>query len=342
LPFIGRGAPILLLLAVLSGCSTESHLPPPVAPTESRATGATRRQSANQGDTNNGQIHAGDPGIVVDGRPIPIDELEAHLREIAGAEVIADLVLSEKLRRELDRRGLVVTEADIEHERNNLVGAIQSEAATDPNTAEQLLADIRLQRGLGPSRFPALLERNAMLRRLARARIADAGEFITEEDVQRRYQVLHGKRYVARVITLATEREAGEVRRQLGDTPSLDTFAAMAVRVSTDASGIRGGSLEPISPLDPAYESIVRRSLDELEEGQASHVVAIEGGFAIFLLERTIPPSDKPLRELSDAIRADLELRQERVFMDRFAKELLAEASVTIFDRSLEWSWQAR
>jgi hypothetical protein len=60
------------------------------------------------------------------------------------------------------------------------------------------------------------------------------------------------------------------------------------------------------------------------------------------LLEEVLPPSETPLAEVSEKLRADLTSRQERVFMDRFAKELLSEASVTIFDRSLEWSWRTR
>jgi parvulin-like peptidyl-prolyl isomerase len=352
---IGRLASILVLLGVLApGCADQAHLPPvdPLAGAESRGVGDANPEGEPSSDPSQDRSEAAplherlrssdDPALVLDGRPIPMRVLSAQMHEIAGAEVLADVILTAKLERELDRRGLTISEQDIEDERARLISAIEDETGADPDSAARMLDDLREQRGLGPVRFPALLKRNAMLRQLARTRLAQEGEAITEEDIQRRYDILHGRRFAARVITLSTEREAANVRAQLGDAPTVDTFSAMAVRVSTDASGARGGSLEPISPRDPAYEAVVRKTLDGLEPGKASHVVALESGFAIFLLEEVLPPSETPLAEVSEKLRADLTSRQERVFMDRFAKELLSEASVTIFDRSLEWSWRTR
>src|SRR5690606_4192657 len=142
----------------------------------------------------------------------------------------------------------------------------------DEEQTGRLIAALRESRGLGDRRFAALLERNARLRRLAEERVR-----VSPEDVELAYRIRYGPRFRARVLLVRTERRAAEIRAELAAAEAglPGRFAEAAARWSVDPSGPRGGVVEPISPLDPAYPAAVRRLLPTMEVGQLSPVIAV-------------------------------------------------------------------
>ena len=122
-----------------------------------------------------------------------------------------------------------------------------------------------------------------------------------------------------------------------------ESFSALAAQVSTDVSGVRGGIIDPISPADPEYPSAIRSVLRELKPGEPSIPIALDNAYAIVLLDEIIrgaPPADSAAAEQS--LERDVRMQQERLLMNQYARRLLAEAKVTVLDRSLDWAWQRR
>jgi hypothetical protein len=268
------------------------------------------------------------------------DDLWDRLAERAGGEVLEEIILERRLDAELRRRGITLTDADVQAEQDSLLFLLMEGLPGDrPDEAERLIDQIRRSRGLGPVGYKAMLRRNAMLRRLVRDDVE-----ITEQAVARLFTVRHGPKVYARIIVLPSEREASELRRTLiADSPAESVeFAEAAMTHSRDATSARGGQIEPFSTSDPVYPASVRQAIDRMNPGELSPVIAIEAGFAILLLERRTEPDGVELEAARPQLMRELRLREERIRMQDLALELVDSTRMTPVDKSLGWSWQRR
>jgi parvulin-like peptidyl-prolyl isomerase len=275
---------------------------------------------------------------IIDGDLVARDDLYDLIAEAAGGQVLEEMILDRRLQAELSRRGQTISQADVDAETERLFFLIQGRVAADGDEAARVIEAARTARGLGPRRYRALLRRNAMLRRLVRDEVT-----IAEEDVQRLFEVRHGARVRARIIVVPTERDAAAARAEIAPADDLSVaFARVAMDRSTDASASRGGMIEPFSTRDPAYPLPAREALRQVNPGELTPVIALDTGFAIFLLEDRLDGDDATLEEERTSITRELRLRTERVLMQGLALELLGSSRVTIIDDSLGWSWQQR
>lgn len=278
---------------------------------------------------------------LVGDRPIALADLQAGLIEAAGAAMLEEQVLDAALANRLEAAQLAVTPHDIEHERELLRANIQSEARVDDAQAQQLLEQVRASRGLGPTRFEAMLRRNASLRALVRETIA-----ITPEQEAQEFALAFQPRIRARYFLHERESVVSTVRSQVlaAQSPSdrRRVLSDLAASQSQDSSAPRGGLLAPISPSDPSVPIAIRQALSRSAEGDVSDVLAVPGGFAIVLHDGQAPPDRVDTPDARDAVLASLRTRRERLAMDAEAQRLLREARVTILDASLEWAWQRR
>ncbi len=273
----------------------------------------------------------------VGGEPVTLQALLPLLYEAAGAEALEEYALDRALTRELDREGLRIDQEAVQQERRLLLEQLGNavEAPADSAQAAEALAQLRAQRGLGPSRFAALLWRTAALRALVQLRDPVT---ISESAIEQAYDMAYGERRVARVITLPTLTEAQQALEALQQGAD---FASLAATRSTDASAERGGLLEPLSRRDPAYPPAIRQALFALSPGRWSNPIAVEQGFAILKLERVIPAQNRPLEQVREQLVRDLTVRQERLRMDELARSLLQRVAPVALEDHLRWSWTA-
>jgi len=110
---------------------------------------------------------------MVNSQPITNEELWPILAEISGQQALEELMLTKLLEEIAHDFGWEITDADLQLELDNLIFTINQSA--DPQSTPVLIDTIRHRRGLGPSRFDALLRRNTILRRLLPA--TDTPEF---------------------------------------------------------------------------------------------------------------------------------------------------------------------
>lgn len=314
------GLLLLAALAATAGC----------APTS-----APRTQAAAPAPTR----PATTPVAIVAGREITWDELRPALAEAAGAAVLRETVLDGLIDRELSGRGLELSPADVDAERTILLDSVSQGARLDAAEAQRIIDNLRAQRGLGERRFAAQLRRSAGLRRLVAGTVT-----VTDEEVQRAFDLAHGPRLRARALVVADRARAAAVRDELQALPPERRAAALAdlaVKESTDGSAPRGGALDPISPADPTYPAAVRSALDALSPGELSPVIGTERGFAVLLLEGRDPADGTTLDAARERLRTQVRLAREREAMDGLATDLLRRAKVTVLDRGVAWSWDA-
>jgi len=266
---------------------------------------------------------------LVDGRAVRMSDLEPTLLELAGAEALGEVVLDRRLQQEAADRGLAISPADIERERELLRRTLSD----DPDEAVRLLERLRTRRGLGETRFPALLRRNALLRAMVRDRVE-----LNEASLRATFDMLHGEKYQPRLIVVDRLAEAEAIFDRLDNGAA---FADLAVAYSTDASAGRGGLLEPISPADPSYPKAIRDALKPMTPGDVSRPVMIDGGFAILRLERIVPPNGTRYDDVRARLVELTRRNQERILMEELARRLISEARITITDDTLEEAWEA-
>ncbi len=318
----------LVIAALLIGCASQ----PAPDRSDERETNRARRV-LTQTPTNTTAPSRGvsvSPPAAVNGTPITWDAMHTALVEGAGGVVLEEIVLDRLLSEEARRLGVRVERVDMEREERALLDSLAGVGSSGSETA--LLERLRRQRGLGPERYQALLRRTAIMRAIVAPDVN-----ITQQTLDLAHDVRFGEKRRARIITSPTLVEAETALRAIRRG---EPFAEAAVRLSTDASAARGGLIEPMSLADPSYPASVREAARDLQVGEVSPAVAIEGGYALLKLEEIIPartPAGGESMLLEDA-RAE----QERVLMTALARRLLNEASVSIFDPSLETAWRRR
>ncbi len=310
-------------IAIIAGCGAPPANPDP---------------SARQNQSSERNANTPRPAAIADGIEIPWSSLEKRLGELAGAQALEELVLDASLERELAERGWSVQDADVERERAMLRESIARDAGLDPSAAQAALERLRRQRGLGPSGYAALWKRNAALRKLV------AEEVRTDPvEVDRAATIMAAPSVIARVIVLATEREAADVRGGLLGEPDdlAERMGRMASARSLDASARAGGRVGPVSVLADTVPQALRSTLAALGPGELSGVVAVDNGYALVLVESRTPGRTPTPEDRAQADR-DVRARAERMGMERLARRLIEQARVTVMDESLAWSWAQR
>ncbi|MHC5007041.1 MAG: peptidylprolyl isomerase [Planctomycetota bacterium] len=270
------------------------------------------------------------PAALVEGRIVDWGELRPLLNEAAGSDVLAEVILDRMLARELHDAGILITAEELDAERALFYDTLSD----DPDVAARLARQVRARQGLGPTRLDRLLKRNAALRALVRDRVE-----INDEAVRRMYDIVHGPKRQARLIIAPTLNDA---QAAINRANAGELFADVAVDVSTDSSAARGGLLEPISRADASYPQAMREALWALVPGELSRPVFLSDNYAVLSLVRVVDGDGADFY----AVRPDLErlvrLNQERILMDELARRLLTEASITIIDDKIKWSWDSR
>lgn len=245
--------------------------------------------------------------------------------EAGGTQALRDAVLDERLSDECARRHVEVTATLCDAERTLLLETLSK----DPREADELLRSLRATRGLGATRFAALLARNAALRLLVQQDIV-----MDDEGLRATFDTLHGPKRIARVAVVA---DLPTAERFLALVNGGRAFGDVAAELSIDASGPRGGILPPMAALDPSWPSSVRRAVFALQSpGELTLPILDHARYAIFLFVSETPASGVTF----ETARADTErvLRhsRERLAMDGLARTLSSLDGVTIFDRRFD------
>ncbi len=268
------------------------------------------------------------PAALVDGIIVDWGEMRPLLNEAAGAAILEEIILDRMLITELARTGHLVTDRDLERERDLFYRTL----STDPDVAARLARELRIRQGLGRRRLSRLLHRNASLRAL----VAD-DVMISEDAILQTHEILHGPTRRARLMVLPTLAEA---QAAIDRVRAGEFFGDVAVDVSTDTSASRGGLLAPISHADPTYPQVMRDALWALDHGEASTPILLSKQYAVLMLVAEIDGDGIALDRVE--MERQVRLRQQRLLMDQKARQLLTEASVTIIDAALKDSWNDR
>jgi len=323
-------AGLLAAIAATAACQSDPPRRAERSPSDEPLAARVLRQDAEGAPRRLGRVS---PPATLNGATIAWDALHDAMVEAAGAVALEETALDRLLAREAERRGIDINEDELDAEERALARSIGAVADSDAER-DRLVRELRDRRGLGPRRYEALLRRTATLRALVVPNVT-----IDEGTLELARAVRFGEKRRVRVITTATLLEAQTAIRRLERG---EPFAEVAARLSTDASAARGGLIEPLSLADPSYPAALRDALRELEPGDRTNPVALEGAFAVARLEEILPPDDEGARAAQGILEEEARAEQERILMTRLANRLLDGAALNILDPALERAWRLR
>jgi parvulin-like peptidyl-prolyl isomerase len=230
---------------------------------------------------------------LVNGQDINRRQLEQACVERYGEEVLESLVNKHLIMHHCQKRGIVITNQDIEDEVNRMAKRFKL-------GPDQLLEFLESERGVKAAEY----KRDILWPTLALRRLAETQLTVTEEEIEKEYESQFGPSVRVRIIILPTAERAQQVQRQLTTNP--DDFARIAMNESIDVNSASiGGLIQPIRRHvgDPGLE----QAAFGLQPGQISAVIPVANQFAILKCEGHNPPRqvDRAMvrEELTERIR---------------------------------------
>jgi foldase protein PrsA len=253
---------------------------------------------------------------MVNGQPIYMAQLHEILVRGQGLEMAQQLVVSEIIRQEANRRGLAATEAQAQAEHSRLAADLWPTVA-EADQKERLLAQLLVEKGWSRIRWDMVCRRNALLRQMV-----EPGVAVTDEMLRAEYADQFGQKAVVRHIEVESLDEA---ERVLKEVKAKADFASLAKKYSKNPSAVEGGLLPPMTrAAPPAIPDAIRQVAVSLQApGDVSEPVKVGYAFHILRLERIIEPTTVPSDQAKAKIRDALRERLVRQAQQRLMQELL-------------------
>jgi parvulin-like peptidyl-prolyl isomerase len=281
------------------------------------------------------------PGLVITQKQFLAPLIEAH-----GLPVLLNVVQLELARQNAQRRGLVVTPADLAAERDRTLELAFGEADNktkdqidaavnrgDTATAERLRGELKkdreraLEQVLAQQRtsrpeFELVIQTNAILRKLAEQEMKE----IPEETVRKAFETEYGATVRVRHIQATSRQDLVQAQERLKKGEPFDAVARAVSRNPRTAP--LGGELPQFSLATPNVPDNFKQVAFSLGKGEVSNVIECDGAYHLIKLEEKFAPRAVKFEGVRDSLRVKV---REQVLMGMVngLREQLAEQTRT-------------
>ncbi len=280
----------------------------------------------------------GDAIAIINGRPLSEQTMNRVLREAYGLQVLQQLIALELAKDETSKRGLRVSQADVEREFERALARIAPEVNPDgvavtESEQRQSLDFMLQQKGISLTEFMLGMERNAHLRKVVEREFK-----VDEATLREEFARTYGEKVEVRHVQVENVNALHETLRLIEQGTD---FAEIARRVSQNAeSAARGGLLPPFTFDDDSVHVLLREVAFALEEGGVSKPVKVGVWWHVLKLERRVRPAAARFEDVRDDV---LEKLRDRVIPERMnllVTELFRRAQVRVLDRDLRVAYE--
>jgi parvulin-like peptidyl-prolyl isomerase len=225
----------------------------------------------------------------INGRQITADELGRECILHHGKEVLESMINRQLIVLECERQHITITRSDVDRE-------IQRMAKRFGLPVDQWLALLKQERNIDVEQYAS----DIIWPSLALGRLAGPRLNVTPDELQQYFEMCHGEKVAARLISCADPKLAEKVRAQAAAHP--EDFAKLAKRYSEDVNSASiGGLVQPIHR-HGAYKEIERAAFS-LADGEVSKVIAAGGQYVILKRENLLPPDKVRLEDVAPKLK---------------------------------------
>jgi parvulin-like peptidyl-prolyl isomerase len=262
----------------------------------------------------------------ITGRSITEKELRDPLVEAYGLPLLLNLVQLELATREAERLGIVVTDADVEVERQRWVDKmfeksnaarldkINETRAKDPAEADRMLAALRaendkafdqllVQERMSRPEFNVVIRTTATLTKIAEPRVRE--KVADDQLVHDSFRIQYGEKVVVRHIQTNNMGDLNAARRRLA---AGEPFEQVAREMSTNrVTGPLGGEVQAFSRNSSTIPQAFRDAAFALKDvGDVSEAVQADGAYHLIKLDQRIDPTVVKFEDVKESVRQDL------------------------------------
>lgn len=269
---------------------------------------------------------------VVNGRPIDSRAFIKTLVDARGLMLLQQLIFLEAVRAEADRRGVAVSDAEIEREYDLALQDAGANADTSaPLTEAQ--RDVLIDKWTKRNGVPRVELAIAMARQALLRKMAEADVRVTSDDVRAEYERSFGERVEVRHLQLAARRTYTRIKSRIdrGDRFE-DLVADYSVNALTKA---QGGMLPAFTRDDPTVPRAFAEVAFKLKEGEISPLFESEGSYHVIKLERRLSAESSSLGDNRKALEETVRSRRVAERMEQLGRELLMNAEIRIDEATM-------
>ncbi|MBX3396926.1 MAG: peptidyl-prolyl cis-trans isomerase [Phycisphaerae bacterium] len=338
---ISVAASSCLLLAIScasnDSISNRSSNSPPTVSERLAAAGASNNQADGVEAQPTQPAPAARPLATVNGEPIAWSEFMRILIDSHGLPLFQLMLVREVAAQEARRLGITITKEDIDREYDITAHAEHMNGkdveSLTPARRERIIDEWTRSRGVSRSELAVAMERQAILRKVAEERLAE--KEVTDEQIERAYQREFGEKVEVRHIQFSNQRVAAQIRARLDQGESFERLVAdYSQNVLTK---INQGLMPPFSAvadLDDVPAVLVKAAF-ELQPGDVSNPIEVDGYLHILKLERRIPAVETPLEEVRPTLVRRIRQRMIEAKMEEIGRRLLLAAQLKVLEPNL-------
>ncbi|TWU54050.1 Foldase protein PrsA precursor [Candidatus Brocadiaceae bacterium B188] len=242
---------------------------------------------------------------VVNGQKIPKQELYTLLIDTYGEDALDVLIRRTLILQAAEKEGIKITDTEIEQKlealiNNEIEGLLRTYQIKDRADLEKELAKVGSSLENVKKKMSTRMRKQAEVELLAE-RLMEKTITVTDEDLQKAYDLQYGEKIEASQIVFRTRREAKDALKKLQAGAD---FATLAKNESVDRiSAARGGKMQPFSPKDGIGADVAH-----LKVGEISDIIKTDYGYHIMKITDRKPPSNNSFKsvkgELAKAVRS--------------------------------------
>jgi len=234
----------------------------------------------------------------VNGEPVYMDQLNRLLISGYGLAVAQQLVANELVRQEAQRKGLAVTDAEVEAEYRRTVEGMFPTVA-EANQRQRLLEQLLKKNNVSQEQWNLTMRRNTLL-----AKLADKQVQVAEEEVKEEFDRQYERKVKVQHIQTATLADAQKVLKDLANGAE---FTALVNKYSLGPTADKAGLLEPFGSRDSGTPPALRQVAMGMKKiGEISEPIQVGTAFHILKLLAIIEPENIKYEDVRARLAADV------------------------------------
>ncbi len=270
---------------------------------------------------------AAHPGVaaIVNGQPIPIDQVRQVCLDRHGVEVVEVLVTRTLIEQALKKQEQTVSRADLDAEIARAAGQM---GFTKPDGAADTAA--WLERVTREEKIPLRHYMEDVVWPSVALKKLVGGVPVSQDDLDKAFAATFGPRARCRIIVLDNQRRAQEVWQLARKNASPDAIGNLAETYSADPTtrALRG-EVPPIQRW--GGQPTLEREVFALKPGELSGVVQIADRFMVIYCEGFTDPAKVSFEEARSELYDDIFEKKQRIEMARHFAHLRESASIDNF-----------